>query len=124
MTKASHGLRIGMALTLLSLAACHGAEAPTAPVERPLLERTLHTLDGMSAQGIVMLPDELLLERAGIPGVFVLTEPGTARFRMVKTGKQQGDRIGVTSGLRGDEILVGGPYDTMLDGSPIRASGN
>jgi len=43
------------------------------------------TLDAKA--GRVLVPQSALVERGGIPGVFVLGEEGRARFRMVRTAR-------------------------------------
>jgi hypothetical protein len=66
------------AILALSLAAC-GRDAPApsapAPLARPVV--TLAAKDGT-----VLVPRALIVERGGLPGVFVLNADGTARFRL------------------------------------------
>lgn len=70
--------------------------------------------------GRILVPRSALVERGGIPGVFVTTAENQARFRMVRTGKRQDDRVEILSGLRGGETLVVGDLRDVLDGSAIR----
>ena len=104
-----------LALAMLLLAGCgkKAAEpAATAALARPLL-----TLDAKA--GRVLLPQSTLVERGGVPGVFVFTEENQARFRMVRTGKNLNDRVEILSGLAGNETLVAGDLRDVHDGSSI-----
>jgi multidrug efflux pump subunit AcrA (membrane-fusion protein) len=66
------------------------------------------------------LPQSVLVERGGVPGVFVLGEEGRARFRMVRTGKNINGRVEILSGLSGNETLVTGDLRDVHDGSPVK----
>jgi hypothetical protein len=115
--------RLGAMLSTLALAtalaACE-APAPSPPLDLPVLERPVRTLTEPPAGAPgVLVPRAALVERGGLPGVFVLAD-GLARFRMVKTGKPRGALIEVLSGLHGDETLVLGELADVRDGSPIR----
>jgi hypothetical protein len=88
-------------------------------VERPVL--TLHVKAGELTK--LLIPRQALVERGGIPGVFVLNETGSptpqARFRLVRTGRTSDAQVEILSGLRGDETLVLGVLADMHDGSPV-----
>ena len=103
-------------VAVLLLAACGKKAAEPAPLAaqaRPTL-----TLDVRA--GRVLVPQSALVERGGIPGVFVLGEEGRARFRMVRTGKSVNGRIEILSGLGGNETLVTGDLRDVHDGSPVK----
>jgi len=103
-------------VTILLLAACgkKAAEpAPSAALTRPVL-----ILD--ASTGRVLVPQSVLVEHGGIPGVFVLSEERQARFRMVRTGKNVDGRVEILSGLRGSETLVAGDLRDLHDGSPVK----
>jgi hypothetical protein len=103
-------------LAILLLAACGKKAlepAPLAALARPVL-----ILDAKA--GRVLVPQSALVERGGIPGVYVLTEESQARFRMVRTGKNVNDRVEILSGLRGSETLVAGDLRDVHDGSPVK----
>ena len=103
----------------LLLAACNKKateSAPPAALTRPVL-----ILDAQA--GRVLVPQSALVERGGIPGVFVLSAENQARFRMVRTGKNVSDRVEILSGLSGSETLVAGDLRDMQDGSLIRPPG-
>jgi hypothetical protein len=103
-------------LAILLLAGCGEKAAPSAPVAT--LPRPLLTLDAQA--GRVLVPQAALVERGGIPGVFVLSADNQARFRMVRTGKNLNGRVEILSGLSGSETLVAGDLQDVHDGSPIQ----
>lgn len=102
---------------LVGTAACSHDSAPTAVPALPALARTTLALS-TPMQGNVWVPRLAVVERSGIPGVFVL-EQGRARFRMVRLGRRDGGRVEVLSGLTGAEVLVTGDLTAVRDGSPI-----
>ncbi len=57
---------------------------------------------------LVWIPAEALVERLGVPGVYVV-EDGRARFRGVSTGRVWGGRVEVREGLdMGEQVIVVG----------------
>jgi multidrug efflux pump subunit AcrA (membrane-fusion protein) len=103
-------------IAMLLLAGCGKKTAQPAalvPLPRPVV-----TLDAQA--GRVLVPAAALVERGGIPGVFVLNAENQARFRMVRTGKHLNGRVEILSGLSGGETLVAGDLREVHDGSPIR----
>jgi multidrug efflux pump subunit AcrA (membrane-fusion protein) len=124
---------VALMLTVGTVAGCEHA-APTAPVTLPEIQRPVITIDARGANTRLLVPTIALVERGGIPGVFVLQEAAVfpppargadgkalpqARFRMVKTGKTSGSRVEILSGLAGDETLVLGALSDVHDGSPV-----
>jgi hypothetical protein len=105
-------------LAVAALAAC--AEKPSKaagmiPVARPVLALKTGTP--------VRIPRATLVERGGIPGVFVLdtgVEPPQARFRMVRAGHPNDGQIEILSGLKGGEVLVTGDLAPVRDGTAIK----
>ena len=92
---------------------------PVPPPALPSLERPVLTLRVQpDALSTLTVPRPALVERGGIPGVFVL-ENHQARFRMVRPGKTAAAQVQVLSGLHGDETLVLGNLTDVHDGSPI-----
>ena len=116
--KTPRGLVLAGLLAGLALTSCRG-KPPVPPPSLPSLERPVLALqikpDSLSA---LTIPIEALIDRGGIPGVFVL-EKNQARFRMVRFGKTSAARVEVLSGLHGDETLVLGELTEVHDGSPI-----
>ncbi len=107
-----------LVLVIATFAACgREPEAPPqlARVERPVLVLTA----AANTPAGVLVPRAALVERAGVPGVFVLHE-GLARFRMVKAGRAKGNDIEILSGLAGTETLVLGDLKGVRDGSPLQ----
>ncbi len=88
------------------------APAAAAPLARPVLTLTAST-------GAVLIPRALIVERGGLPGVFVLNADGIARFQLVRTGHGRDGRVEVVSGLTGTETLVAGDLNDVRDGSPV-----
>jgi hypothetical protein len=103
---------------MLLLAGCGERAAAPAPVAA--LARQTLTLD--THAGRVVVPPAVLVERGGIPGVFVLSTENQARFRMVRTGKNLNGRVEILSGLSGGETLVAGDLRDVHDGSPIKGN--
>ena len=102
----------------LALAGCK-KEPPVPPPSLPSLEGPVLALQVKpDALSTLTIPRPALIERGGIPGVFVL-ENQQARFRMVRTGKVGATQAQVLSGLHGDETLVLGDLAEVHDGSPI-----
>ena len=57
---------------------------------------------------VLAVPEAAVLERAGIVGVFVVDAQGSAQYRMVRLGKQEGGLVEVLSGLNpGDKVVTG-----------------
>lgn len=107
-----------LALAVLALAAC--GRKPEPPPQLPQLERPVLALTAVAkTPSGVRVPRAAYVERAGVPGVFVLHE-GLARFRMVKAGRAQGADLEILSGLAGTETLVLGDLQAVRDGSPLR----
>jgi len=101
---------------VLLLTGCGKKAADTAPLAA--LARPVLILDAKA--GRVLVPQSTLVERGGIPGVFVLAEEQQARFRMVRTGKNVNDHVEILSGLSGSETLVVGDLRDVHDGSPVK----
>jgi hypothetical protein len=106
-----------LALAVLALAAC--GRKPEPQPQLPRVERPVLTLAAAKTPSGVLVPRAAYVERAGVPGVFVLHE-GLARFRMVKAGRAQGETIEILSGLAGTETLVLGDLKAVRDGSPLQ----
>jgi len=58
-------------------------------------------------------------ERGQLVSVFVVDESGTARLRLIKTGKAYGDRVEVLTGLSEGERIVVDRIDAVNDGSRV-----
>ncbi len=111
-------LSILLALPLVGCKKKPEVPPPSLPrVERPTL--TLNFKPGEQLK--IRIPRQAMVERGGIPGVFVLSTTGEARFRMVRAGKTSDTRVEILSGLTGNETLVLGDLAAVHDGNPITA---
>lgn len=106
-----------LAATALALAAC-GEPKTYEPAAAPALERPSLALTARPGTR-VSVPQAALVTRAGVPGVFVLSEQGQARFRVVRAGKDLGRHVEILAGLHGNERLVLGDLAAVNDGSPV-----
>jgi hypothetical protein len=107
-------------VVLLSVSGCRNETASPA-VSLATLERPVIVLPAASdtqRTPRLLIPRTALVERGGLPGVFVLQD-GQARFRMVRIGKSAGNQLEVLSGLAGGETLVLGNLTEVHDGSPV-----
>ena len=108
-------------LAALPLAGCD-RKPPEPPPSLPGLERPVLALKQKPGDALKLkIPRAALVERGGIPGVFVLSEAGAARFRLVRAGRTAGAQTEILSGLHGNETLVLGDLGAVHDGSPITA---
>jgi len=105
--------------SILMLAGCHGShQEATAELELPRIEQAV-TVPEVLADGSIRINSALLVQHIGTEGVFILSTDKRARFRMVKAGKKSGKKIIISSGLTGEEQILTGPFDSVLDGSPV-----
>ncbi len=66
---------------------------------------TVHIIVGQTLG--ILIPDSAIYTRAGITGVFVVTDTGSAAFRMVRPGSKISNRIVILSGLvSGDRVII------------------
>jgi RND family efflux transporter MFP subunit len=65
------------------------------------------------------VPQSAVIVRGQMETAFVLLE-GKARMRIVRTGRREGDRIEIVSGLDPGEMLIVSPGPTLRDGDPVR----
>jgi hypothetical protein len=106
-------------LSALALAGCQ-KKPPSPPPSLPKVDRPVFSLQVKPAELLrIRIPRQALVERGGVPGVFVLSPAGEARFRMVRSGGTLGAQVEILSGLHGDETLVLGDLAEVHDGSPI-----
>jgi multidrug efflux pump subunit AcrA (membrane-fusion protein) len=67
-------------------------------------------------QRLLTVPRSSLLERGQLEGVFVVNARGVVEHRLVKTGKNLGDRLEVISGLGEGERVATSQTDRLNDG--------
>lgn len=68
----------------------------------------------------VTLPYAAILERGQLTGVYVVGKDDVARFRLIKTGAQFGERLEILSGLHEGETVVVGGIEQVRDGTRIK----
>lgn len=66
----------------------------------------------------LLIPADSVIIRNGIPGVMVL-DNGMSRFRMIKTGKKEGNKIEILSGLLPGDAVIKGDLTALRDGTQI-----
>ncbi len=55
----------------------------------------------------MLVPSSSVVTRGGIVGLFVVADDGIARFRMVRTGLTQNDKVEIQAGLElGEKVLI------------------
>lgn len=113
------GAIAGLALLAL-LPGCHRAERHAVPApDLPELSRATHIVaTARTGASLLLIPDDLVVMRGGISGVFMLRD-GRARFQPVKLGRRAAGNVEILSGLSGGESVVGGKLADVRDGSPI-----
>ncbi|HLF82937.1 MAG TPA: efflux RND transporter periplasmic adaptor subunit [Blastocatellia bacterium] len=67
----------------------------------------------------ITVPLRAVIERGQLVSVFVVDDSGTARVRLIKTGKSYGDRVEVLTGLSEGERIVVDRIDAVSDGSRV-----
>lgn len=107
---------ISVFLAMLLLGCTDKAASP--PTASASLSRPVLNLE--TRAGRLLVPASAIVERGGVPGVFVLTPQGQARFRMIRSGKIVNGRVEILSGLDGDETLVAGDLRDVHDGSLVK----
>ncbi|HEX5886750.1 MAG TPA: efflux RND transporter periplasmic adaptor subunit [Pyrinomonadaceae bacterium] len=66
------------------------------------------------------IPQAAVTQQGQLIGVFVVDQSGTARLRLVKTGRVAGDRVEVLSGLNEGEEIISEGITTIRDGIRVR----
>jgi RND family efflux transporter MFP subunit len=67
----------------------------------------------------VSVPEEAVVRRGQLTGLFVVDDEGLTRLRWVRLGRHSGDRIEVLSGLTAGERIVAGQLRQMREGVRI-----
>ncbi len=67
----------------------------------------------------VVIGRELLIERAGLRGVFVVDARNTMRFRWLRIGREWPDRVEVVAGLTPGERVVANAGPTLREGDRL-----
>ncbi|MHB8251104.1 MULTISPECIES: efflux RND transporter periplasmic adaptor subunit [Acidithiobacillus] len=72
---------------------------------------------------VMTVPAVALLDRAGIPGVFVVDAQGVAHYRMVRPGPSTPEGVEILSGLSAGETVVVGNLAAVNNGDHIEPAG-
>ncbi len=70
-------------------------------------------------QEILLVPKRAVVERGQLTGVFVVDDQKVMTFRLVRTGKDYGDRVEILSGLKGQEQVAIEGLERALDGGRV-----
>ena len=65
------------------------------------------------------VPRLAIIERGELEGLFVVNAQGTAEYRLVKTGKDLGERVEIISGLAENERVATTQLDKLRDGARV-----
>ncbi|MDH5387362.1 MAG: hypothetical protein OEY06_02805 [Gammaproteobacteria bacterium] len=116
MNKTTHlNMLIALLVFNANFVSAEDSMANTSPaIARPVVKISAASAGDLS----ISIPRAALLVRNGISGVFVL-EKNEARFRMVRSGKKDADKVDILSGLFGNETLLVGGLEAVHDGSPV-----
>lgn len=77
----------------------------------------------IATDAVVMVPNDALLERGGLTGVFVLDDDMTARFRWLHTGRVFAQATEIRGGLQGDETITAHDDIRLRDGDRVVIAG-
>jgi RND family efflux transporter MFP subunit len=72
--------------------------------------------------GMMLIPETALVRRGQLAGVFLLGPEGRARFRLIRIGRQIGDRVEVLSGLHEEDRYLIAPPPELVDGAKVEVS--
>jgi len=116
-------LRLAFVVMVLSIGACSQGSAPTPKTNNlPVVDVLVYDIKTtlLSSSDNYIVPDDLVITRGGMTGVFVLDENSEARYRMVRLGRGlNNSSTEILSGLNGDEKLIASQLGVISDGSPV-----
>ncbi len=70
----------------------------------------------------ILVPNDALVRRGELEGVFVVNSDGFAYYRLVKTGRIIGDQVEILSGLDAGEHVAVSKIDQLSDGVRVQTS--
>ncbi|MEJ2007667.1 MAG: efflux RND transporter periplasmic adaptor subunit [Acidobacteriota bacterium] len=70
----------------------------------------------------ILVPNDALVRRGELEGLFVINSDGLAYYRLVKTGKTVGDRVEILSGLDDGEHVAVSKINQLSDGVRVQTS--
>jgi RND family efflux transporter MFP subunit len=71
--------------------------------------------------GQILVPRAALVRQGQLTGLFLLDSQALARFRLVRTGIEVGERVEVLAGVNAGERYVLQPPPAMVDGTPVES---
>ncbi len=75
----------------------------------------------LGVSGGMAIPKKAVVPQGQLSGIFVIDASGTARFRLVRTGKETGESIEILSGLKEGMRFVADPPPDLEDGMKVEA---
>jgi multidrug efflux pump subunit AcrA (membrane-fusion protein) len=69
--------------------------------------------------GVLLIPQTAVVSEGQLTGLFVVTQEGIARFRLVRIGKQYGDQVEIISGLQQGQRYVSAAPVQLKDGMKV-----
>jgi multidrug efflux pump subunit AcrA (membrane-fusion protein) len=70
---------------------------------------------------LMRIPVAAVVQKGQLSGVFIVDQDDTARFRLIRTGRSDGDQVDVISGLAPGTRLVAAPPVQLANGSAVEA---
>ena len=67
----------------------------------------------------LLVPDNVLVRRGELEGLFVINSEGIAQYQLVKTGRMIGDQVEILSGLADGERIAVSQVDRLSDGMRV-----
>lgn len=67
----------------------------------------------------IVVPASAVIDREGLTSVWVVDPRSTARMRLVKLGKREGDKIEVLAGLSEGERIITGSLEKVVEGALV-----
>jgi hypothetical protein len=71
---------------------------------------------------LMAIPSSAIVRQGQLTGLFVVTPEHTARFRLIRMGRNLGDMVEVLSGLSEGTRFVVNPSPELVDGARVEAS--
>jgi multidrug efflux pump subunit AcrA (membrane-fusion protein) len=65
------------------------------------------------------IPESAVVRRGQLTGVFIVDEKNTARFRLIRIGREYGDQVEVISGIKDGTRLVAASSPELTNGAAV-----
>jgi RND family efflux transporter MFP subunit len=70
----------------------------------------------------LLIPRKAVVTRGQLTGIYLVDSKGIAHFRLIRPGKEFGDRVEVISGLKEGDRYVPDPVPELVDGARVEVS--